>query len=124
MSFPLYLSLNLSGSVSVGHHLLNEESQNYFDQVFCMSSSALMVPAFQHGNHRCIMEIFAKHYGPIGNDTDMIKFLQKVPVEDILKLTDKTESKTDLLFAPVIESPYFFIFIIFQIYLYYYIIFK
>lgn len=104
--------------MSVGHHLLNEESQKYFDQVFCMSSSVLMVPAFQHGNHRCIMEIFAKYHEPIGNDTDLIKFLQKVPVEDILKLADETKSNTDLLFAPVIESPYFFIFITFQTVLY------
>lgn len=92
--------------MSIGHHLLNNESQKYFQQMHCMSGVATTILTYQHGNHRCTMEKFANSFEPINNDEDLIAFLKNVSVDDLMRLTDATNVPTRLIFAPVIEGWY------------------
>ncbi|XP_031622018.1 esterase B1-like [Contarinia nasturtii] len=79
-----------AGGQSVGHHMLNKESQQYFNQMLSVSGTPNTVQNYQKGDHRCLAEFFYRkcHNGhqPRG-DEDLIQFLKTVDMAKIILFT-------------------------------------
>lgn len=92
--------------MSIGHHLLHPETQNYFQQIICMSGTAITPVSYRKGDHQCLMKLLASYTQPIQNIEELIEFLQNVPVKEFMKLTFVTQSPVDLIWAPIVESEF------------------
>lgn len=101
------LSGNGAGAAAVNHHMLNDESSNYFQQILCMSNTGNNAELYQDGDHRCMIERFADHsFVPVENDTHMVEFLNNVLVGHLIQLTRVTKNPINPIWAPVVESQY------------------
>lgn len=93
------------GSIMVGHHSLNVESKKYFNQVMCMSGTAIVANTFGLSDHQCVLEIFANRTKSIENDEQLIEFMQSAPLDDIIGLTKATsQNVVKFVWVPIIES--------------------
>lgn len=90
--------------MSIGHHLLHLETQNYFQQILCMSGTAMTPFSYRKGDHQCLMELLASFTQPVQNIEELIEFLQNVPVEEFMKLPLVTQNPVDIIWAPIVES--------------------
>lgn len=90
--------------MSIGHHLLHPETQNYFQQILCMSGTAMTPFSYRKGDHQCLMELLASYTQPVQNIEELIEFLQNVPVEEFMKLPLVTQIPVNIIWAPIVES--------------------
>lgn len=95
------------GSMSVGHHFLHPETQNYFQQLLCMSGTSITATSYENGDHRCLMELLASYTKPAETTEELIEFLQNAPIEEFMRLTSVTKSPVDPIWAPIVESQLF-----------------
>lgn len=99
-----------SGSFSVSHHLLNDESKKYFQQSIALSGTGQSYHGYIRGNHQCLIRKFAKHFKPtIGNEPEeLIEFLKYVPEQDLIDFSMQVfvESGHDqnIVWYPTIEG--------------------
>lgn len=96
--------------MSVGHHFLHPETQNYFQQILCMSGTSITATSYENGDHRCLMELLASYTKPAETIEELIKFLQDAPIEEFMRLTSVTRSPVDPIWAPIVESQLFILF--------------
>lgn len=106
----------LLGSISVTHHILNKESRKYFTRTFAMSGTALVPSLYVEGDHRCLINKFAKQFNKsIGNNIEtLIEFMKHVPEEDIMEFVTKiythdNNNNTNAVWWPIIEGFYFYL---------------
>lgn len=102
------LQFLIAGAVSVSHHMLNEESKKYFQQAILMSGTANSYKMYIEGNHRCLMQIFAKKYEKwIGDNFDeFIELLKNLPEQQILDFSAEIQRQPhDKLEFEVIPTP-------------------
>ncbi|XP_055299062.1 esterase B1-like isoform X2 [Sitodiplosis mosellana] len=102
------LSGHSSGAHSATHHMLNEESTQYFQQVLVMSGTANAYKMYVHGDHLCLMKIFAKKYEKwIGDSLDeVIELLKNVPEQEILDFAAEVQNQPlDKLEFEIISTP-------------------
>lgn len=87
--------MNISGGQSASHHMLNEESRQYFQQALVMSGTANSYKMYSQGNHLCLMKIFAKKYEKwIGDGLDeLIELLKNVPEQEILDFAAEVQNQ-------------------------------
>lgn len=100
------------GSISATLHLLNDESRKYFHRLIAMSGTANIKDLYVEGDHRCVMELFAKKYNQSGNSVEeLIEWLKYVPANDInqffVDIAAHEESIFKSIFNPIIECLYF-----------------
>lgn len=101
------LSGHSAGSAAVHHHMLNDESKEYFNQIISMSDTGNNGDLYQDGDHQCIIEVFANHsFTPFENDTHMVEFLNTLEVGFLMQLTKTTQNTINPIWAPTIESQY------------------
>ncbi|XP_031625526.1 uncharacterized protein LOC116342165 [Contarinia nasturtii] len=94
-----------SGAQSHGFHLLNAESSKYFNQQITISGTSNNIKSFKTGDHRCLMEIFyAKHNSGKPNTKNLIDFLQKAEVEDILNFNKQAINGFISPWTPIVEK--------------------
>lgn len=75
--------------------MLNEESTKYFQQILIMSGTANTYNMYVQGNHRCLMQIFAKKYGKwVGDSLEkLIELLKNVSEQEILNFSSEVRSQ-------------------------------
>lgn len=83
------------GATSASHHMLNDESRKYFQRILIMSGTANTYKMFLEGNHRCLVEIFAKKYEKwIGSSLEeIIELLKSVSEKEILDFAAEVQSQ-------------------------------
>ncbi|XP_031623655.1 venom carboxylesterase-6-like [Contarinia nasturtii] len=83
-----------SGGASVTFHMLNDESKKYYQQAMAMSGVAQISHQYLAGNHRCVMNLFAKKYSKWIGDSldDLIELLKNVPEHEILEFANEIET--------------------------------
>lgn len=100
-----------AGGQSVGHHMLNKESQQYFGQMISLSGTPNTVQNYQKGDHRCLAEIFYRknmHGQPPQNDNDLIEFLKHVDMPKIIQFTRDSARGYLSPWNPTVECNYIY----------------
>lgn len=94
------------GSISVSHHMLNEESRKYFTQSLTLSGVATIWNGYLEGNHRCMIELFAKSLNRSIDTDNLIDFMLNASADEINEFS-KEHFLSDLLnnlWWPIIEG--------------------
>ncbi|XP_031641091.1 venom carboxylesterase-6-like [Contarinia nasturtii] len=100
------ISGSSAGANCVGLHLINEESSKYFSQILSISGAPNKAHNYQKGDHRCLMEHFYnKHFNSYPNDIELIDFLKKADVKEIIDFLYETFKPFESPWSPVVEKP-------------------
>lgn len=98
------------GSFCVTHHLLNDESKNYFQQSVALSGTAQTSNIYTKGDHRCLLNTLAKRYNALIGDSmeELIEFMKRIPEEILLifstQIYEQSGSGENIIWWPTIEG--------------------